>query len=390
MTFGADAAYCGIPDFSLRVRINKFDLKDIKQAVEFAHSLNKKLYVTLNIYAHNRHLSKIPAYVKKLKEYNVDALIIADPGIVQIVKKTWPKVKIHLSTQANVTNWSAAKFWYDQGVKRIVLGREVTLPEIKEIHKKVPKLELEYFVHGAMCMAYSGRCLLSKYFTDKSANLGDCTQPCRWDYNVYLEEKKRQGEFLPIEEDQNGTYILNSKDLCLIEHLDKLKDAGVTSFKIEGRAKSIYYVSVISKTYKQAIELLNTGKNVKSEITKLKKELQKVANREFTTGFLFGKEKCEQKYDTAHSISSYEFVGEVINFDNDKFLAYIKPHNKLESGDKVEFIVPNGENFSFTIKEMFDKKNNEKVKSAHGGSGQIVYFKIKKEVKEKSLLRKKK
>src|SRR3989339_896843 len=216
LVFGADAVYAGIPDFSLRVRINDFDLEKIKEATEYCHKIGKKIYITVNIFAHNRHLEKLPVYIKKLKKIKVDALIISDPGVIEIVKEIWPEVEIHLSTQANCTNWQAAKFWQAQGVKRIILGRETTLPEIKMIHKKCPDLELEYFVHGAMCMAYSGRCFLSKYYADRSANLGDCVQPCRWKGDVRsekLEVRNEKGDEFEIVEEEHGSYILNSKDL---------------------------------------------------------------------------------------------------------------------------------------------------------------------------------
>jgi putative protease len=252
LAFGADAVYLGIPDFSLRVRINEFTVKQIKEAVLEAKSLKKKVYVTINIFAHNKHLEKLPVYLQILKEFKVDGLIISDPGIMALVKKSWPEARIHLSTQANCTNWSAVQFWYKQGVKRIVLGREVTLEEIKEIHKMCPKMELEYFVHGAMCMAYSGRCFLSKQFVGRSGNLGDCAQPCRWEYT--LRETKVDGREMEIVQEEHGTYLLNSKDLCLIKYLDKLVAAGITSFKIEGRAKSVYYQAVVVGAYRKAIE----------------------------------------------------------------------------------------------------------------------------------------
>ena len=306
--FGADAVYCGIPDFSLRSRINEFNLAKLKQGIKFAHERGKKVYITLNIFSHNHHLSQVEKHIKLLKGLKPDGLIISDPGILGIVKKIWPTVKLHLSTQANCTNWQAAKFWHEQGISRIILAREVTLREIKEIHKRVPKVELECFVHGAMCMSYSGRCLLSKYYNDRSANLGDCTQPCRWKYEaqspkhktqiknqiqnsnencegMFLREKTRPDDLLTMEEDQHGSYIMNSKDLCLVDYLDKLKRVGITAFKIEGRAKSVYYVGNTVKVYRDAID--------KTKMVKDRElELKKCQNRGFTTGFLFGKEKC--------------------------------------------------------------------------------------------------
>ncbi|PIR93789.1 hypothetical protein COT97_04500, partial [Candidatus Falkowbacteria bacterium CG10_big_fil_rev_8_21_14_0_10_39_11] len=269
LTFGADAVYCGLPNFSLRYRINNFNYKDLAEGVEFAHKLRKKIYVTINIFPHKNHLNILGEHIEKLKPIKPDALIVSDPGILSYIKTEWPEAEIHLSTQANCTNWRSAKFWYDQGVTRVILAREATLEDIQEIHKKVPEVELETFVHGAMCMAYSGRCILSKWFTDRSANLGDCSQPCRWKYNlkseisnqetvignkkqIVLEESQRKGNYFPIEEDENGTYIMNSKDLCLIKQLKELQEAGIVSFKIEGRAKSIYYLGNTLHAYREA------------------------------------------------------------------------------------------------------------------------------------------
>ena len=257
IAFGADAVYIGLPDFSLRARINLFTPGKIKQAINYAHKLDKKVYVTFNIFAHNRHLEKLNKSIEFIKQAKPDAVIISDPGILSVLRKKLPQQELHLSTQANCTNWQAAKFWHEQGIKRIILARELSLKEIEQIHKKVPKLELETFVHGAMCMSYSGRCLLSKWFVDRSANLGDCVQPCRWEYN------------LAIEQDQHGSYILNSKDLCLLEHLDKLRKAGVKSFKIEGRTKSTYYIANTTKAYREAIDKSRPTKEIKKDLNKL-------------------------------------------------------------------------------------------------------------------------
>jgi len=247
--YGADAVYCGLPDVSMRARVNSFSEEDFQLATDYVHARGKKIFVTLNIYAHNYHLSKIKKHLKFLQKIDIDGVIISDLGVLQLVREYLPKIDIHLSTQANTTNWQAAKFWYDLGIKRVVLAREVTLADINEIHKKVPRLELEYFVHGAMCMSYSGRCILSKWMSGKSANLGDCSQPCRWAYKKNnLKDKKEdllmtiediQGEHqIELEEDDHGTYFFNSKDLNLLPHLSELRNAGITSFKIEGRNKS--------------------------------------------------------------------------------------------------------------------------------------------------------
>jgi putative protease len=408
--FGADAVYCGIPDFSLRSRINEFNLTKLKQGINFAHKAGKKVYVTINIFSHNRHLSKIEQYIKALKALKPDALIVSDPGVLCIVKKIWPTVKLHLSTQANCTNWQSAKFWHEQGISRIILAREVTLPEIKEIHKRVPKVELECFVHGAMCMSYSGRCLLSKYYTDRSANLGDCTQPCRWKYKgietkehwsigtknfgeKYLREVERPDDLIIIEEDEKGSYIMNSKDLCLVDYLDELKKAGVTSFKIEGRAKSVYYVGNTVKVYRDAID---KTKMIKDRVAELKKS----QNRGFTTGFLFGKEKCEQKIDASHEKCDWEFCGQVANevtnyefFTNlriatNKKLIFVKVHNQIHVGDEIEFVLPLEKNFQYIVKEMYNKRG-EKINEAHGGQGEIIFLAVGRKLPEFTLLRRK-
>ena len=421
LEFGADAVYAGLPDFSLRARINKFDEKQIVEAINYTHSRNKKIYITTNIFAHNCHLDILKKHLRIFKKNLPDAFIASDIGVIEIIKKVLPKAKIHLSTQANTTNWQAAKFWHKQGVNRIVLARELSLEEIKEIHQKVPKLELEYFVHGAMCMSYSGRCLLSSWQVGRSSNLGDCAQNCRWKYQ--LVEEERPDEYIPVEQDDHGTYLLNSKDLCLIEYLDELKNAGITSFKIEGRAKSVYYLSQVVKAYREAIDLNfnNNNKkitsfspigpkevmdrNKKIKIKKLKRELKKLVNRTFTTGFLFGECKYKgQETRFSHTKEEYEFVGEVINLEygilNMEFeklkvesknynIIKIKVHNAIFVNDRVEFIQPKGDNIFCKIKNIYDDKSFEKLKSAHGGQDRMVYIEMSKKPEVFSVMRKK-
>lgn len=385
--FGADAVYLGIPDFSLRVRINDFTLTKIKQAIALAKKQKKKVYVTANIFAHNRHLAKLPRYVKFLKGLEVDAIIASDPGVISVIKKNWPKAKIHLSTQANCTNWAAAQFWYKQGIKRVVLGRETTLEEIKEIHKKCPKLELEYFVHGAMCMAYSGRCFLSKEFTSRSGNLGDCSQPCRWEY--FLREAKVDGREMEIVEEKNGTYLLNSKDLCLIKYLDKLAAAGVTSFKIEGRAKSVYYQAVVVNAYRNSIDN-------KLKIEEFYKELNtKLVHRGYTTGFLLGA-KGEQNLENSHIKSDWEFCGTVLSLRAKRSEARqsrevtIKVHNTLKVGDQIEIVRPRLPILKMKLEKMLDSKTGQEILEAHGGGGgSTVIIESKEEIPEFSVLRRK-
>lgn len=389
LAHGADAVYLGIPDFSLRVRINDFNLKSLKEAVLYVHGQKKKAYVTINIFAHNNHIEKLPKYLKELNKIKPNGLIISDPGVLSLVKKHCPKIDVHLSTQANCTNYEAVKFWQKQGVKRIILGREVTLSEIKEIHKKCPKMELEYFVHGAMCMSYSGRCFLSKDFVDRSANLGDCVQPCRWEYDVFIKAKGHSEE-LELVKEEHGSYLLNSKDLCLIKSLPELIKAGVTSFKIEGRAKSVYYLANIVGIYKQAMS--NPGR-----INFLYKELlNKITHRGHTTGFLLGK-KGEQNIENSHFNSDWEFCGQVLENQIKKgekggFLNVlrVKVHNTIRVGDKVEIILPNYDIIKLNLKEMVDFKSGEKISEAHGGGGgQEIVLEVSsvKKIPELSVLR---
>lgn len=384
--YGADAIYLGIPDFSLRVRINDFDLKKIKEAVDYAHNKKVRVYVTVNIFAHNHHLKKIIPYLKKINQIKPDALIFSDPGILSLLKKYCPKIDLHLSTQANCTNYEAVKFWQKQGVKRIILGRETTLQEIKEIRKNCPKIELEYFVHGAMCMSYSGRCFLSKDFLNRSANLGDCVQPCRWEYDVFIKAKGHD-EVLELVEEKHGSYLLNSKDLCLIEHLHDLIKAGVGSFKIEGRAKSVYYLANVIAIYKRAIK-------DKKKIGFLHNELlNKMTHRGYTKGFLLSK-KADQNIDNSHFSSDWEFCGQVVFSEKKKdiFVLKIKVHNTINQGDLVEIILPDYEIINFKVDKMLDYKTKQEILEAHGGGGGqeiILEIKSKSNIPELAVLRRK-
>jgi len=396
LEYGADSIYLGLPDFSLRARINDFTPQKLIKAIEYAHQRHKKIYITVNVYAHNRHLNKIEKSLKFLNKLKPDGVIISDPGVLIMAKKYLKNIDLHLSTQANTTNWQSAKFWYEQGIKRIILARELSIKEIAVIHKKVPKLELESFVHGAMCMSYSGRCLLSAWFNQRSANLGDCSHPCRWDYNVFIEEQQRPGVYVPIEEDSHGTYILSSKDLCMIKYLDKLANAGVKHFKIEGRTKSISYLANVVKIYRQAVDTyeLRIPTNIRmKQINKLYKELNKISNREFTTGFYFGGEKMPmQKYDAPYVRPDLEFIGEVLKvkkLKNGKYQAQLKVHNVIKMGEKVEVIVPQGDNFKIRLPELYDLDKKDYVVEAHGGQNKMVLLNLDKEIPLFSILRKK-
>lgn len=396
LAFGADAVYAGIPDFSLRVRINDFDFEKIRIATELIHEQNKKIYITTNIFAHNKHLDKLPEYIQKLKDIKIDALIVSDPGVMSLIREVWADAEIHLSTQANCTNWQSAKFWYDAGVSRIVLGREVTLTEIKEIHEKIPKLELEYFVHGAMCMAYSGRCFLSKMYMDRSANLGDCIQPCRWEHSVsiknskpHLIQAKGHDEVLELVEEEHGSYILNSKDLCLIKYLKDLIDAGVTSFKIEGRAKSAYYQAVVSGIYSRALKNI---KNIDSkEVDFLYSELEtKLVHRGYTEGFLLGK-KADQNLDNSHVECVWEYCGNVVKSQKSKVesIILIKVHNSLKVGDTIEIVRPMYDILKMKVEKMLDPETSEELSEAHGGQERMVLLEVPEEVPEFSVIRRK-
>ncbi len=411
INYGADAVYCGLPSVSMRARINAFSEVDLKEASEFVHGRGKKIYVTLNIYAHNYHLPIIEKHLKFLKTISIDALIISDPGIIMLVRKNLPKMPIHLSTQANTTNWQAAKFWFEQGVERVVLAREVTLEDIAEIKKKVPKLELEYFVHGAMCMSYSGRCILSKWMSGKSANLGDCTQPCRWGYKQKLEQNCSQllvhgsqckdeeyktmeiaevqsGRPMILEEDSHGTYFFNSKDLNLLSHLRELKNAGVSSFKIEGRNKSAFYVSGVVRAYRQvldAIEAQKTAPQLRKAFKWAEAEIDKTVNRGYTKGFLLGN---EPQHNFAGEVvgKNSQSVGEILAVEG-KILK-MKVHNALYAKDAVE-IMTKEKNIPVKILNIKDEEGNE-VSSAHGGHGKLYFVEIdKKGIGAYSLMRKK-
>lgn len=396
--FGADAVYFGLPDFSLRARINKFGKVEIEEAVKYCREKNKKFYMTFNIYAHNSHLEKLSKQLEFVKKIKPNALIISDPGILNIVKREIPEMEIHLSTQANVTNYEAARFWFEQGVRRVILAREVGLDEIREIKKKIPELELEYFVHGAMCMSYSGRCILSKWMTNRSANLGDCAQPCRWKYHIKNQktfEKESQLKVsddknrfeMDVEEDQNGTYFFNSYDLNLIEYLEALMEAGVDSFKIEGRAKSVYYVAIATRAYRKVLDAIIENKN-KSEIKKIieeqKEELDKLSNRGYWTGFLLGDEP-PHLFDKASLEASDLFIG--ISWDWEKSKKRnVFAHNFFNLNEKVEIISPEKNIFVKILKINLPEEGEKN--SAHGGMGRVYEIEFDKKIEGLFLMRK--
>lgn len=332
--FGADAVYFAGKKFGLRAFAGNFEDNEIEEAVKYAHSLNKKVYITVNILAHEADFDGLKDYILYLDKIGVDALIVADVGIIKLIRDIAPNLDIHVSTQANVTNSYSVKFFKDLGVKRIVLARELSLTEIKKIHEEVPDIELEAFVHGAMCISYSGRCLLSNYFTGRDSNRGACVQACRWEYTIT--EKSRQGQQFPIKEDERGTYILNSKDLCMIKHLKELEDAGVCSFKIEGRMKSEYYVACTVNAYKRALN----GEDIDVS------ELEKSSHRLFTTGFYFG-EKDKECFESSSPVQTHEFMALVLEDEKDGYVK-IEQRNRFKVGDSLEVLSPD-ENFNKII-----------------------------------------
>ncbi len=351
INYGADAVYTAGRKFGLRAKCLNLSYEELKEAVNFCHHNVKKIYITVNIFAHNSDLEKIPSYLKFLQKIKVDAVIVSDPGVLELVKEHTPELPIHVSTQANITSWKSAEFWFKQGAKRIILARELTISEIRRIREKVPGIELEMFIHGAMCMSYSGRCLLSSFLNNRSANRGYCTQPCRWEY--HLIEQTRPGEYFQIEEDKYGSYILNSKDLCLIDRLSEIMEAGINSVKIEGRMKSLYYVANVTRTYKEALNLLSTGKDIPSD---LKEELNKISHRHYTQGF-FDKfdSTTTQFYDSSSYIREYQFIGEIIKTKKNSIFISIRA--KFNLGEEIEIIFPDRQDdFTIKVNNIFDEE----------------------------------
>ncbi|MDI3311099.1 MAG: U32 family peptidase [Thermoanaerobacterium sp.] len=385
INYGADAVYFGGNNYGLRATVG-FNMDEVKYAVEYVKKHGKRAYLTVNIFPHNDDLIGLPEYIHEISKIGIDAVIVSDPGVFSIVKEVAPKLEIHISTQANNVNYRSVIFWHDLGAKRIVLARELSLEEIKQIRQKTPDdLELEVFVHGAMCISYSGRCLLSNYLTGRDANKGECTHPCRWKY--YLVEEKRPGQYMRIEEDDRGTYIMNSKDLCMIKYIPDIIKAGATSLKIEGRNKSSYYVAVVTKAYRKAIDdYLEFGdKYVFDE--DLLEELGKVSNRDFTTGFYFGKPGSEShNYSSSSYIRNYNIVGMVVDYDDKNGMAVIEQRNRFFSGDKVEIIGPK-DMFVETIDKIYDMEGNEIEVAPH--PQMIVKIPLKKKVEKYYILRKK-
>jgi len=381
LAFGADAVYFGLPDFSLRVRINDFGWTELEQGISLAHEQGKRAYVTLNILAHNKDLSGLTEHVLKLKELGPDALFISDPGVAGLVQSVWPGVKMSLSTQANCTNWQSALVWKSLGFQRIVLSRELSLAEITEIISRVGDLEIEVFAHGALCSSYSGRCFLSDQLNGRSANQGDCTQPCRWEYQI--QPLGHEQSFI-LGEDQHGSYILNSQDLCLLKRLPEIIASGVSSLKIEGRAKSAYYLANVIGAYRRAIDYIcddvHSEAEISQELEYLYQELiTKLRHRGYTEGFMFRGTEHFQNLTGVNFVPDWEFCGQVIDCrpnDAGSFDLIIDVHNALLAGDTVELLSPTYQVTTFQATKILALKDNTVLSEAHGGAGEASQVKL--------------
>ena len=383
--YGADAVYIGGEVFGLRAKAKNFSMEDMAEGIQFAHEHGVKVYVTANILAHNGDLEGVREYFTQLKEIKPDALIISDPGIYTIAKEICPEIERHISTQANNTNYGTYQFWWNQGAKRVVTARELSLNEIAEIRKNIPdEMEIETFVHGAMCISYSGRCLLSNYFTGRDANQGACTHPCRWKYAVV--EEKRPGEYLPVYENERGTYIFNSKDLCMIEHIPELIEAGIDSFKIEGRMKTALYVATVARTYRKAIDdYLTSPEKYKENMDWYLEQISNCTYRQITTGFFFGKPSEEsQIYDNNTYIKEYTYLG-IVGERNEEGLYQIEQRNKFSVGEQIEVMKPDGRNIPVTVKRIVDEDGNEMESAPH--PKQVLYIDLGQELEMYDILR---
>ncbi|WP_138158887.1 peptidase U32 family protein [Peptoniphilus catoniae] len=385
--YGADAVYLGGESFGLRKASKNFNIDQIAKGVKYAHDRGKKVHVTLNIIPHNKDIIGVGNYAKNLYDIGVDAVIVSDPGMFTNIRESAPNLDIHISTQGSVTNSQTVKFWANQGAKRVVLARELSLKEIKEIVRDCSNLiEIETFLHGAMCMSYSGRCLLSNYMTGRDANMGDCAQPCRYKY--YLVEEKRPGEYFPIEEHEEGSFIMNSKDLCMIEHIDELIEAGISSLKIEGRVKSEYYLATVIRSYRMAIDAYYNNPQSYRYDPALLEEIKKVSHRDFTTGFFYGKANQDsQVYENNSYIRGYDFIGIALDYDKDTQIATIEQRNRVFKGENIEIFGPGVKYFNQTIDFMTDEDNKD-IEVANRAK-QIFKIKTINEVKPGFLLRRK-
>ena len=386
--YGADAVYIGGEAFGLRAKAKNFSMEEMAEGIAFAHAHGVKVYVTANILAHNYDLDGARAYFAELRDMKPerpDALIISDPGLFMIAKEVCPEIERHVSTQANNTNYGTYQFWYGQGATRVVSARELSLAEIKEIRRNIPKeLEIETFIHGAMCISYSGRCLLSNYFTGRDANKGACTHPCRWKYSVV--EESRPGEYLPVYENERGTYIFNSKDLCMIEHIPDLIDAGIDSFKIEGRMKTALYVATVARTYRKAIDdYLKSPEEYEANMPWYMEQIKSCTYRLFTTGFFYGKPSEEaQIYDNNTYEKGYTYLG-IVGERNATGMYKMEQRNKFSVGEEIEVMKPDGRNVLVTVKALMDEEGQPMESCPH--PQQIFYVDLGMELEEYDILR---
>ncbi len=383
--YGADAVYIGGEEYSLRVAADNFTMDEIREGVEFAHTRGKKVYLTANIIPHNEDLKNFREYLTEAVKTGIDAVIISDLGLFSIAREAFPDLEIHISTQANNVNFESAKMWHKLGARRVILAREMSFLEIAEIRENTPEdLELEAFVHGAMCISYSGRCLLSNYMTNRDSNLGACSHPCRWNY--YLMEEQREGQYMPVFENERGTFIYNSKDLCMIEHIDKLIKSGLDSFKIEGRVKTEYYLATVVKAYRDAIDSYFENPDGFEFKKEWLDELLKVSHRGYTTGFYYKKpDGNEQNYETSSYIRNYELSGIVCGYDKEKKLLSVVQKNRFFKGGEVEFLCPDRPFIKHKIEYMTDADGNELTVANR--PQQIVHIRFDHELPQNSIMR---
>jgi len=386
LLYGADAVYMGGKSFGLRAFSDNFTDEELKEAVAFTHEQGKKAYITINIFPHNDDLPALPDYISYVRDIGADAIIISDPGIFRIAREVAPALPIHISTQANNTNWSSVKFWEDQGVSRVVMAREISLEDISLIQSKV-SVELEAFVHGAMCISYSGRCLLSNYFTqNRDANRGECAQVCRWKFAVV--EEKRPDQYYPVLEDDRGTYLFNSKDLCLLPHIPQLAASGLTSFKIEGRMKSVHYVATVTRVYREALDAYLADPERFVVRDEWWQELSKISHRPYTTGFYFAKTtENDQIYTGSTNTQTHDFVGLVRSYDAERQLATVEQRNNIKVGEEIEISQPGKSNFTQIIATMTDHEGNSIQVAPH--PQQLVILPVDQPVVPFAMLRRK-
>lgn len=383
MIYGADAVYCGGLNYGLRAGADNFTIEELKEGTEFVHKYGGKIYVTVNLIPHNEDLMGLDDYLKKLEEIGVDAAIVADPGVIRIIKNNDIKLPLFLSTQANAVNWQSVKFWQEAGISRIIMARELNKEEIKEISDEVDA-ELEMFIHGAMCISYSGRCLLSNYMINRDANRGECAHSCRWKY--HLMEEKRPGDFYPVFEDERGTYIMNSRDLCLIEYIPELMNLGLDSFKIEGRMKSLHYVATVTSVYRQAFNEYYSNPDTYQFKPEWMEELRKISNRNYTTGFFLGSPGAEShNYSSSAYIREYDFVGLIRDYNHVTKEATMEVRNKIYKGDKIEILTTDGNSFINSIDYIINEEGERVEDAPH--AQELIKFPVERPVEPYYLVR---